>query len=107
MERRRKLHIVSCRINASLKTGEVKVGLKLSRASRAPVTLRLVAPSGTETLTRTKGVAEATLHVRKPAPWAPCTPNLYHLHVGLADGDMLTQSFGFRSIEARDGRISG
>ncbi|HWU17031.1 MAG TPA: glycoside hydrolase family 2 TIM barrel-domain containing protein [Devosia sp.] len=47
----------------------------------------------------------ARLSVANPKLWSPDSPNLYALTVELGDADAVTQSFGFRSIEARDGKL--
>src|SRR5215213_7368293 len=45
-----------------------------------------------------------SLHIEHPLAWSPDAPNLYTLKVSTR-GDELTETFGFRTIETRDGRI--
>ncbi|HEY3473481.1 MAG TPA: glycoside hydrolase family 2 TIM barrel-domain containing protein, partial [Anaerolineales bacterium] len=45
-----------------------------------------------------------TLSVERPRVWSPDEPNLYTLKISTR-GDEVTETFGFRTIEARDGRI--
>jgi hypothetical protein len=55
--------------------------------------------------------AQALLHldVPRPRPWSPDSPNVYKLCIELwIDGtivDVVTETFGFRTIEARDGKL--
>ena len=45
-----------------------------------------------------------SLRVNHPLAWSPDEPNLYRLKVSTRS-DEVTETFGFRTIEARDGRI--
>lgn len=45
-----------------------------------------------------------SLRVERPRAWSPDEPNLYSLKVSTRS-DEITETFGFRTIEARDGRI--
>lgn len=45
-----------------------------------------------------------SLHVEHPVFWSPDEPNLYTLKVS-THADEVTETFGFRTIEAQDGRI--
>jgi hypothetical protein len=51
----------------------------------------------------------AQLQIRDPALWSPDEPNLYTVQAALGRRgeilDQISQSFGFRSIETRDGRF--
>src|SRR5690606_9268609 len=60
-----------------------------------------VDPEGQGTLTETVGNLQ-------PAHWSPASPNLYHLALevrGETEVVRDTVRFGFRSFEARDGRL--
>ena len=44
------------------------------------------------------------LHVESPLTWSPDDPNLYALKVSTREDEVI-ETFGFRTIEAREGRI--
>ncbi len=43
--------------------------------------------------------------VRAPQLWSPANPALYSVEVKLNDNDTVTERFGFRTFEARDGKF--
>jgi hypothetical protein len=51
------------------------------------------------------GESRITLTVANVRRWSPDDPHLHSLTARLAEGDTLVEPFGFRTIEARDGRI--
>lgn len=101
LETRPEAHLVHCAITAA-PSGEIEVRLELTSAARGlPVTLTCgpvsVALTGAETLT-------ATLTHPAPTLWSPDAPNLHRLEVTVGQ-DVTTHSFGFRSFEARGGKM--
>ncbi len=51
------------------------------------------------------GSCAVSLAVHSPRLWSPETPNLYTIVAALPGGDTRVETFGFRSIETRDGRL--
>ena len=111
-------HMDRIRLRPELSTGRVDVKLffrdPLSEAAQieltleapsndpTPVSLTLDAPAGAEEL-------PAFIQVTDPHPWSPDSPSLYKLKAVLMRRgkpiDEAIYNLGFRSIEARDGRL--
>ncbi|NBZ86247.1 glycoside hydrolase family 2 protein [Stagnihabitans tardus] len=101
IETRAAAHLKHCAITA-LPSGEITVKLELSHAAKGlPVTLAVGPVSATLT-----GAETLTATLTHPAPtlWSPDHPNLHELVVTLGD-DVTRHRFGFRSFEARGGRM--
>ncbi len=110
-------HIASLRVTPDPATGRVDVRVffhaPLSRPAQLGLTI--LGPSGetaaTLMLNATAGTEEAAarVQVENAALWSPDEPNLYTLNALLSRrGESVSeiqQSFGFRTIEARDGRF--
>jgi len=117
LERRHGVHLLRPRIEADLGRGEARVALPLS--GPAPEGSRLAAvirdgdgtPVASEAVALQPGADSASLRLKvEPArAWSPDAPHLYRaelrLDIGGAAVDALTESFGFRAIETRDGRF--
>ncbi|SEQ92875.1 Glycosyl hydrolases family 2, TIM barrel domain [Faunimonas pinastri] len=105
-------HLAHCRIHADL-SGGVKVDLGLSAAHSGAIRIRALGQDGSSAwkgeITADGEQAAARFHVDAPLPWSPDAPNLYRLQLELLrDGeviDALEESFGFRRIEAREGKL--
>jgi hypothetical protein len=117
VERRAVDHIRKVRLTPALADGKVAVdvrfGSMLGRDCELEIEVeapdrRVVASLST---TVHAGDDRAALAVTVPSPcaWSPETPHLYRLTATLRDGDAAlderTETFGFRTIETRDGRI--
>jgi len=113
LEARDSSHVRQVFVRAEL-TGSVRVKALLSVAATGAVLhLAVIDPDG-RTVTATDIEADgehvlAALTVDSPRRWSPASPNLYQLRAELhIDGaliDTVTESFGFRQIEARDGKL--
>jgi beta-galactosidase/beta-glucuronidase len=64
----------------------------------------VVAPNGDVVTRAESDVPHFSLHVEQPAAWSPDEPNLYTLKVSIGT-DELTETFGFRTIATRAGKI--
>jgi hypothetical protein len=117
LECRASLHVQSLTLQAALTTGQIEAILTLSTPAsegiRAQVNIlnsegAVVAgveaslPAGATTVT-------LTATVPGPLAWSPDQPHLYRLELQLWEGnsrlDSLEKHFGFRTIEAREGRL--
>ncbi len=114
LEARAAAHIAHCRIVADRGSGRVAVTLDLAGAASAhrvrletrDVAGRLVAERVVDGL---PGLTQADLAIDAPLTWSPDAPALYTLSAELLSGDTVvdrvTDSFGFRTIEAREGKL--
>lgn len=117
LESRSPLHLRSLALQPDPLTGQVTVEAALS-APAGPACLlkaRLLDPSGQQAAVLlgsvASGMEQVSLSLADPQPrlWSPETPNLYTVELLLNEGqtslDSLSKTFGFRTIEARQGRI--
>ena len=121
MEARSKMHVrdvyVTSTFNEDLSQAQVKVDLDIQNlgktADAAPhVSLidgegRVVWSEASAPVVIRKGQESkcvCTFQVRHPALWSAETPHLYTLNVEL-NGEVVTQKYGFRKIENRNGRV--
>ena len=113
LETRDPARLEHCAITADLATGQVSLRLTLPEAAMgATAELKITGPDGntaaTGKLTVTGTGVAGQLTIAPVLAWSPDAPNLYALEVAIVRGTVLDRtchSFGFRSIEARDGRI--
>lgn len=69
--------------------------------------VRILDPDGATAASgrvRLAGSGRLELQVKEPLLWSVEAPNLYRLEV-TTGGDVIVESFGFRSIETRDGKL--
>ena len=115
LEARAEEHFRRVKLDADLRTGAVEVDVEVSAdAADLALTLSIFGPDAklvSSLSHRGSGAERGTVRLTVPAPlaWSPDHPNLYRLVVDLMRGDeMLDTSslpFGFRTIEARDGKF--
>ncbi len=117
VERRAPLHTRAMHLLPDLQTGSVAARLAFSTPAGERHRARVVIADGdgqqvaAEELSISPGAesAEVTLTVANPWPWSPDAPNLYTAEVTLLHDeevrDSFSDQFGFRTIEARDGRL--
>jgi hypothetical protein len=117
LEKRTVPTLAQVQVFPDLDTGKVKAEIHLYQPALPGLSLKadILEPAGdiaSSTLINLEaGVKEVELdlHVKDQEAWSPAAPNLYQLEVDLLDkrgiGDKITKSFGFRKIEARDGRL--
>jgi hypothetical protein len=110
-------HVAALRLVPEPAAGRLGGRVVLSRPVPAEtvLSLRVLDPGGaavaTNELRVPAGAVEAALDVAVEAPrlWSPTTPNLYQLEATVRVGgevrDLVTETFGFRTIEARNGRL--
>jgi hypothetical protein len=117
LERRAADHIAGVRVVATLGDGIVRATISLARTLNADyeIELYISGPSGDRAASIVRIVAagerQAEIELTVPAPgaWSPDAPNLYRLTATLRRQDecvdAVGETFGFRSVEIRDGRI--
>ncbi|MBS1252125.1 MAG: Beta-galactosidase [Anaerolineales bacterium] len=117
LARRPALHVQSVRLTPDLPTGRVDTRVSLSEPAVADcaVEIKVLDPEGdvvaSSRLAVTLGMQGVEMGVTVDAPlsWSPDHPHLYACEVRLYEGqalrDACREQFGFRTIEARDGRL--
>lgn len=113
LEARNATHLRSIRLDPHWPDGRLEIRLALSRPHQGMVALEVTDPSGATVHTETLHVSGDALSHAVTLPqieaWSPESPALYTLRATLRgdDGDLDTraETFGFRSIEARDGLL--
>jgi len=112
LEARDPRHLVNAAIHSDLATGRVTTKLEFSAAAQgAAVEVVITGPDGGDVATAS-GAAGSDISFTVPnvAPWSPESPSLYSARIDLkaADGSLIDRSrhtFGFRTIETRDGKF--
>ena len=115
LEARADEHFKRVKLDADLRSGDVEVEVDVSAdAADLALTLSVFGPDATRVTSqvhqgsgRTHGMVR--LNVPEPLAWSPDDPRLYRLVIDLMRGgelvDTLSLTFGFRTIEARDGKF--
>lgn len=92
------------RVKISTNGAQLSVEVSGRGALTGRLTAEVIAPTG-EVAARAESLAPRfSLPLERPLRWSPDEPNLYTLRVSTGT-DEVTETFGFRAIEAREGRI--
>lgn len=108
LELRPQLHIAYVRITPDAASGRVSLDVGLNETGAGAVTMRgeILGPSGAVVATFETTEPTFAVDVPGPALWDVARPNLYTALVRLgASGDTCEATFGFRTIETRDGKL--
>ncbi|MCS6846841.1 MAG: glycoside hydrolase family 2 TIM barrel-domain containing protein [Anaerolineae bacterium] len=118
VESRPRKHIVSLKITPRGEQVIARVTLSRKMSSRDRLRFEVFDPDGVRVAAHETNALAATLHVPSPRLWDIDAPHLYTLRATLTDTtdttdtndttnatDTLTEVFGFRTIEARDGKL--
>lgn len=113
LEARDRRHIGACRIRADRESGRVALEVDLSCSVEGSLEGAIVGPDGAVAAEIAVPVAgpssRCAVTVAAVSAWAPDHPALYRLDLRLVVGgvavDVWSESFGFRSIETRDGKL--
>lgn len=110
LEERDPAHVSRCRIRATLQTGLVTAEVALARPDDDLVMdAAIIGPDGRRLVEQAGFKADVQLELGEPLPWSPETPHLYQLALTVKRAERVVDAwsgtFGFRSIEARDGRF--
>ncbi|HTN61540.1 MAG TPA: glycoside hydrolase family 2 TIM barrel-domain containing protein, partial [Devosia sp.] len=110
LEARDARHIEHVTVSAELASGKADFTLDLSKAAAGmQIGVTIVDPSGAVAAQGQGDGTTVSATIDPVAPWSPDAPNLYRAEITLsADGvavDSVIVSFGFRTIETRDGKL--
>jgi hypothetical protein len=117
LEQRIPDHIERMRIRSSLETGQVRARLVFAKPLKAlsNIELRIIGPEGdlvqeaAHPVEEKQAELESVFQLTDVQPWSPDSPALYRLQAIMkrqgAEVERIEQTFGFRTIETRDGRL--
>ena len=92
------------RVKITPRTDEVEVNVTLNHPTTETLKIEVVAPDGTSAARAETSSLNFQLPVTHTQLWDIHSPNLYTLKVS-TETDEVTETFGFRTIETRDGKI--
>jgi len=92
------------RVKISTDGEQVSVSLSVRGELADGLKAEVIAPNGEVAAWAESQTPRFSLRIPRPLAWSPDEPNLYTLKVSTSD-DEVTESFGFRTIETRDGKI--
>ena len=92
------------RVKISTDGEQVSVSLTVRGELADGLRAEVIAPNGEVVAHAESGAPRFSLRVSQPLVWSPDEPNLYTLKV-LTPDDEVSETFGFRTIETRDGKI--
>lgn len=92
------------RVRISTRGEDVSVDVSMRGALEGEILVSVAAPDGHTAARAISQAPNITLRVQDPLPWSPDEPNLYVLRVSTGS-DQVTEQFGFRTMETKDGRI--
>ena len=102
VESRAEIHIQ--RVKISTQGEQVSVSLFGRGEFAGTVTAEVRSPAGEVVARAQSDATRFSLRVERPSAWSPNEPNLYTLKVSTG-ADEVNETFGFRTIETRDGQI--
>lgn len=102
VESRAEIHIQ--RVKISTEGEQVSVSVFGRGEFAGTVTAEVLSPAGEVVARAESDAPRFSLRLARPIAWSPDEPNLYTLKVSTADDEMI-ETFGFRTIETRDGQI--
>jgi hypothetical protein len=116
LEQRIPDHIDRIRIRSSLETGQVRARLVFAQPLRSlsNIAVKIIGPDGmveetAHPVEENQAELECVFQLADVRPWSPQSPQLYRLEAIMrrqgVDVERMEQTFGFRTIEARDGRL--
>jgi hypothetical protein len=107
LEQREVLHIAQVRVTPSATDEHITVDVTLSEPlGAARLCCEVVGPDGQVCAWGDSLNSHFTLPVPRPRLWSPDEPNLYRISVAVTTGrDAVQATFGFRTIEARNGML--
>ncbi len=104
VESRAETHIQQVKITPSIDSVNLNISLSRSLPADQTFIIEMIDPDGALTIRAETSSLTYQLPITTPQMWDIDSPNLYTLKVTLGD-DEVTETFGFRTIETRDGKI--
>jgi hypothetical protein len=92
------------RVKISTYDNHVEVNVFASSMMMDRFTAEVISPNGRTFAKVDSSTPHFSLYIEHPLLWSPDEPNLYMLKVSTAQ-DEVSDAFGFRTIETRDGKI--
>ncbi len=92
------------RVKISTKGEQVSVVVNVRSNLTGLLFAEVVAPNGDVVTRAESDVQRFSIQIERPQTWSPDEPNLYTLNVS-TDVDEVTETFGFRTIETKGGKI--
>lgn len=114
LEARAPCHLQNVRITPDLKSGSVKFDVEIfAQSIGAEIQLEVFGPDkkivGSMSQVLNLSTTELHLELHDVRPWSPDTPNLYSVQITILKSqtvvDFTSHTFGFRTIETRDGKF--
>jgi len=102
VEARAETHIQ--RVKISTDGEQVSVSLSVRGEVMDKFRAEVIAPNGEVAAQAESHAPRFSLRIPRPLAWSPDEPNLYTLKVSTPDNEV-SETFGFRTIETRDGKI--
>lgn len=102
IESRAETHIQ--RVKISTDGEQVSVSLTVRGELADGLRADVIASNGEVVAQVESGAPRFSIRISQPLVWSPDEPNLYTLKVS-TDADEVSETFGFRTIETRDGKI--
>lgn len=102
VESRAESHIQ--RVKISTDGEQVSVSLTVRGEVTDGFKAEIIALDGTTVAEAESDAPRFSIRIRQPLAWSPDEPHLYTLKVS-TQGDDVSETFGFRTIETRDGKI--
>jgi hypothetical protein len=104
IESRPSTHIQGVRITPSSEAVDINLTLSRPTSAKQTLSIEILAPDGTVAASAKTSSINYRLPVTNTQHWDIDSPGLYTLKVTVG-ADEVTETFGFRTIETRDGKI--
>ncbi|HKY54643.1 MAG TPA: glycoside hydrolase family 2 TIM barrel-domain containing protein, partial [Anaerolineales bacterium] len=104
VERRATTHIQQVKITPSANSVDIAITLSQPLTTNETLAIEVLDPDGFLAASAKTSSLRYQLPIMHPQLWDTDSPNLYTLKVS-TDADEMTETFGFRTIETKDGKI--
>jgi Glycosyl hydrolases family 2, sugar binding domain/Glycosyl hydrolases family 2/Glycosyl hydrolases family 2, TIM barrel domain len=105
IESRPKKHLLSVKVSPHGEQADVTVMMNVQRSKNDTLRYEVIDPDGKLCASLEAQSSTVSVHVPSPKLWDVDTPILYTIRVTLNDADTIEDTFGFRTIETREGKL--